>query len=287
MKPKFKLLKYNKVGSASSILLHAHELAGHFDIEELKPELDKYSIHTEYCARKRYFSSKYVKKYKEILAAHYPATSEDKLAKLWVNENWAKQFAGFVIDLAESAGSPPTYIEIHPPFKEYTSIDTFLLHYKLFSNAMHSKYPQVQILIENRSGSLSSKKFLISTCEDLKILSEKIDKQSSDLKIALDIPQIQTAYKLQNREIEKVLDMCKGFIHNVMSVHLWGRQNNKAHIGNLDSYFASHGEKQKFLNKFGELFSDNITRLMVIEVNSSEHTKDIIDDLKTVVEFVK
>ena len=71
-------------------------------------------------------------------------------------------------------------------------------------------------------------------------------------------------------------------------VHLWGKglSNGKriAHYGKFNTYFFGDTKlKQEFLIGLGDLFDDNITRKLVLEVNSgNDDMISIIEDLNTV-----
>ena len=70
---------------------------------------------------------------------------------------------------------------------------------------------------------------------------------------------------------------------------MWGKRKSESgrlvsHCGDLNSYFDNDKEtKEIFLNKFVDCFDDNISRKMVLEVNSSnEDLISIITDLTNV-----
>lgn len=78
-------------------------------------------------------------------------------------------------------------------------------------------------------------------------------------------------------------------------VHLWGKRKSDtgrkvAHCGDLTSYFEGDvSTKDCFLHDFAEVFSDEVCRKMVLEVNSgNEDMRSIISDLKSIgVQFVQ
>ena len=76
-------------------------------------------------------------------------------------------------------------------------------------------------------------------------------------------------------------------------VHLWGKRLSKtrrkvSHCGDLSSYFGNDSVKASFLDAFKKCFDDDITRKIVLEVNSGNHNLiSIVRDLQSVgIKFV-
>lgn len=169
---KFILVKYrNKYleGKKPSI----QEIAAHFDVSHINPEPD-YSLHTEYSITKRDFRSIHLRECDEIKTANHRG-----VPKLWFSEKWANEFAKFIKSLTNGL-IPPTIIEIHPPYKDYTgSIDVFLDRYKIFEEEILKLFPAVCIVVENRHKSYyGPSQFLLSKVEDLKF-NRAIGKQEN------------------------------------------------------------------------------------------------------------
>ena len=87
-----------------------------------------------------------------------------------------------------TASKKPVVIEIHPPFDDYSTIDEFMSNYFEFENIILNSWPEIDIVIENRSGTTYvGGIFLLSRIRDLLTLVDKIDRTSLRLNIALDI----------------------------------------------------------------------------------------------------
>lgn len=185
--------------------------------------------------------------------------------------------------------NPPSVIEIHPPFSDYSDIISFIELYRLFEQTIYSAYPNVQILIENRCGSIyKGGKFIISKHDDLEVLCQQIEKNNLKLRIAYDIPQIYTAYNVKKPDM--YIDILKGtqsLRPFIAGVHFWGKRKSPtgckvAHCGDLNSYFENDILlKNQFLSQFVNCFNDNVNRKMVLEVNSGHDDMiSIISDLR-------
>lgn len=282
------MIKYHSKEYPSSIPLRCEEIAAHLDIEKISPVLPAYSLHTEYSYGKRKFTSTLYDENSLLATSH-----KKNIPQLWKDNEWAKEFAQFLIKLCKNQ-APPDIIEIHPPFTDYTSsVENFVERYIIFEDLIKSQFPDVTILIENRCGSTYPKaKFLLSKSDDFKELSHAIDKNKLTLKFALDIPQLYTAHNCDNKKPDKYISSLNSIYdvrHNIYGVHLWGKMRSASgrkvsHCGDLKSYFE-YDEKihTDFLTAFHDFFNDEIARKLVLEVNSSNADIDsIIKDLKTI-----
>lgn len=132
------------------------ELAGHLDKTSI-PDVQRYSLHTEYSFTKRKLDS--------ALIERYPALKESykNVPRLWFSEEWAEEFAEFIFDLTD--GHPdPEVIEIHPPFRDYClDFDTFLDRYTVFEDIVLDNFPDTIITMENRAGAQYPTTFLMTT----------------------------------------------------------------------------------------------------------------------------
>lgn len=260
------------------------EVAGHFDVERISAN-GRFSLHTEYSYGKRKLSS-------QLLSA-YPVIREavkKGVPQLWFSEKWALEFSCFIKALCKD--NKPDIIEIHPPFTDYTfSVQNFIDIYRVFESEIIEIYPDVHILLENRSGSTySSGKFLISKGEDLKKLSENIALHNLLLKITLDLPQLLTSYggpqNLPLESLNTVLNSLNEIAPFVKGIHLWGKKKSQkgrvvAHCGDLTSYFEDDHKKHFFLTWLSKFLNDGVERYFVPEVNSSnEDLESIVIDLE-------
>ncbi len=279
----FEMIKYHGQDYPSDIPLRIEEIAAHFDITSVYGEL-KYSLHTEYSYGKRSFKSRMLAYHAAILAAQ-----KGGVPQLWKNEEWALQFADFIFALVGEA-SDPSVIEIHPPFNDYTDIEGFIKAYTSFEEKIKERYPEVEILVENRCGSVySGGRFIVSKVQEVEALCDAIAHKGLELRIAYDIPQIYTAHNAMTEEVYiELLEKTKPFRGYIGGVHLWGKKLSEsgrrvAHCGNLDTYFGDAKIKEHFLKSFKDCFDDDMVRKMVLEVNSgNEDLLSIIKDLKNV-----
>lgn len=279
----FEMIKYHNQKYPDDIPLRIEEIAAHFDISVIGGQLCR-SLHTEYSYGKRKFNSVLISNYPEICRAH-----KDGVPQLWKNDIWASQFADFIFSLV-NIDPAPRVIEIHPPFIDYTNMDGFISVYTIFEKKIKERFPSVEILIENRCGSVyRGGKFLISTLQDMEMLCEAVEKTGLQLKIAFDVPQLYTAHHTKEKEayielLKKTLDIRK----RIGGVHLWGKRLSKtgrkvSHCGDLNSYFGDPDIKADFLHAFKSCFDDDIIRKMVLEVNSENaDLLSIVNDLKSV-----
>lgn len=274
--PVFKMIKYHKRQYPDFIPLDIQEVAGHFDIAQVRADMP-YSLHTEYSYGKRLFTNKFIESNTTLATAH-----KNGVPQLWKNSDWAEDFASFVISNVVRLREPEV-IEIHPPFDDYTdNLHDFIERYKRFEDKVIEKYPNVKIQIENRCGSIyHGGKFSLSTIEQLIDLCEIIEKSKLNLRVALDIPQLYTAHVVSTKTSDKAINLLEKLFEireYIDGVHLWGKNNINgrriAHNGDLNTYFMGDQDlKMKFLQSLEVLFSDDKVRHLVLEVNSSD--KDI------------
>lgn len=279
----FEMIKYHGQGYPVDVPLRIEEIAAHFDITRVGGRLAK-SLHTEYSYGKRKWDSALVKRYPEIVAAQ-----KESVPQLWKNECWAEQFADFIFEL-NGSGPAPKVIEIHPPFNDYTDIVGFIKSYSIFEAKIKERFPEVEILVENRCGSVyHGGKFVVSKVKDVAALCDAIDKAGVQLKVAYDVPQIYTAHNAKNEnEFIRLLEESKSFRGFVGGVHLWGKSVSStgrkvSHCGDLNSYFGDQAIKEHFLQAFKDCFDDGVVRKMVLEVNSGNaDLQSIVADLRSV-----
>ncbi len=280
----FQMVKYHRLRYPLSIPLHLEEIAGHFDIRAIQPDMP-YSLHTEYSFKKRGFCNRHLLQYPEITRSHQAG-----IPQLWKNARWASEFAEFITDL--TGGKAPDTIEIHPPFEDYTPhIQAFIERYRVFEDAIKTVFPKTQLQIENRCGSqYKSGRFRISTVSEIRDLCEQIEKSGLRLRIALDIPQLYTAHGVssnRNKGVTNLLDELKDIRFYIGGVHIWGKGlvngRRQAHCGDLNTYFYGDTSlKREFLGALRALFGDNQVRHLVLEVNSgNEDLLSILRDLDT------
>jgi hypothetical protein len=207
------------------------EVAAHLGVERIAPEAP-YSLHTEYAAGKRPWSPLVVERYPVLATAHRGVPS------LWCSDEWALAFADWLTQVVADC-PPPAVIEIHPPFrKDCADLGTFVRRYDVFVDRVLSRFPDVQIVLENRSGSYLSQPFLVSTPADVRAFAEVMP---ASLRLCIDLPQLFTAscrgaYPTA-AEIDAVFDELRTVWDKVFSLHLWGRRGGKAHVGDLASLF--------------------------------------------------
>ena len=279
----FEMIKYHGQEYPVDIPLRIEEIAAHFDISSIGGKL-KRSLHTEYSYGRRRLDSGLISRYRELQTAH-----KDGVPQLWKNEAWALQFADFIFSLV-GVGPLPSVIEIHPPFNDYSNIPEFIKAYSKFEEKIKERFPEVEILIENRCGSVyRGGKFVLSKVQDIAALCEAIEKNGVQLKIAYDIPQIYTAHNARDEQaFITLLKDTAPLRKYIGGVHLWGKRlsgtgRKVAHCGDLNTYFGDSGVKNHFLQAFKDCFEDGIVRKMVLEVNSgNEDILSIIADLKHV-----
>ena len=278
----FEMVKYHSQEYPANIPLRIEEVAAHFDITQVTGPLD-WSLHTEYSYGKRKLNSNLLSQFPEIIDAQ-----RDGIPQLWKNELWAQQFSDFIIQLAGTTKAPKV-IEIHPPFSDYSRIPTFINIYRRFEDRIKSNFPHVQILIENRYGSIyHGGRFIVSKLPEVISLCNEIEKANLSLMIAYDVPQIYTAHNAKTmKAYQDLLTETRSIRNLIGGVHLWGKRISEtgrkiAHCGDLSSYFGNEDIKEAFLCSFKDCFGDGVARKMVLEVNSgNDDLQSIIMDLRS------
>jgi hypothetical protein len=277
-------IQYHRLKYPVHIQPTIREVAGHFDIQYLRSD-GNYSIHTEYSYGPRKFNTDIIQKYPVIINANASG-----IPKLWFNACWADEFSMFILSLVGS-DKPCTLIEIHPPFSDYIDMDTFLEHYLIFYETIYHRFPETEVLLENRSGSMyRSGHFIVSNIQQLVALSEKIDSHDVPLKLTLDLPQLFTTHEINPGKKDQMVELfheIKKIRHNIAGLHLWGKKVSAsgrriAHIGDLNDYFMGMQDiKSLFLQHMADAFDDDILRYFVPEVNSqNDDLHSIIRDLE-------
>jgi len=261
------------------------EVSANFDVAYIRP-LKEYSLHTEYSYKKRKFNTNLISSFNTIKESH-----KDSVPKLWVSKKWAEEFSEFIVKLVAN-NKPPKIIEIHPPFNDYCNLNDFIEIYKVFEKGISDTYPDTEILIENKYGTLyRGGKFLISNVTDLEKLCESINKNGLKLRVVLDVIQIFSSYnlgpgKFNTEKISSVIRSIYPIRERIKGVHLWGKKKYKtnryiSHKGDLNTYFIDSELKEIFLKELYDLLDDGIPRYFVPEVNSpSEDLISIVEDLK-------
>lgn len=262
-------VKYGRCTYPNHIMPQLVETAGHFDSKLVQTE-QPFSLHTEYSFTRRKFSSPAVENLAVIRASH-----RGSVPQLWSSETWAQEFAQFIVSTCN--GHVPSVIEIHPPFSDYSNLPFFLSVYAVFESIILQHFPNVVLLVENRSGTTyHGGQFVLSSADQLVAFSRLLDSAAFRLKITLDIPQLFTTHSATRQNIAPLLDMMRGIRHNIAGIHLWGKRKNAdgrriAHTGDLNSYFFDSQEtKSLFLSELSHLLDDNVPRYFVPEVNSGQ-----------------
>lgn len=273
-------VKYGNHLYPSPITPRITEIPGNFDTTRPVSPAGPFSLHTEYCFMPRQFTNPALRGLHRLSNAHKLGVPQ-----LWRDEQWAVEFIQFIVNMCN--GNSPEVIEIHPPFDDYSNLESFLKCYSVFEQGVLEHYPNTALFVENRSGTrYKDGSFVLSKADSLVHLSELLDSSGLKLKITLDIPQLFTAHNASRSDIQPLLNDMRGIRHNISGIHLWGKQkNNKgtrvSHCGDLNSYFHNiPNTKALFLNEFCSLLDDEVPRYFVPEVNSAH--KDflsIIQDL--------
>jgi hypothetical protein len=261
-------IQYHKRKYPSGLTPKLREVAANFDIEQIDTSLPC-SLHTEYSWGPRKLTSPIIKNLTTIQRA-----KKNGVPQLWFNKKWAGEFVDFIVAISKRSRSIKI-IEIHPPFNDYCpTLDHFIEIYKFFEDSILSVFPDVEILIENRFGSLY-----------------KIETNNFNLRIVLDFPQLFTSHiksmKIIKKNIKPILEPLSSTTKYIKGIHIWGKRRGKkgrwvAHQGNLDTYFDNNTAiKERFMVELRKLFMDDIKRYFVPEVNSSdEDLESIINDFK-------
>ncbi len=164
----FEMIKYHGQEYPADVPLRIEEIAAHLDITSIGGRLEK-SLHTEYSYGKRKLNSHLIAKYPELFDAQ-----KDNVPQLWKNDSWALQFAVFLFEFVGSEPAPKV-IEIHPPFNDYTDLSGFVRSYSGFEAKIKDRFPEVEILIENRCGSVyRGGRFVLSKVKDTLEMAQSI-----------------------------------------------------------------------------------------------------------------
>ncbi|MEM1998656.1 MAG: hypothetical protein QW127_02510 [Archaeoglobaceae archaeon] len=263
-------------------------VSGHFDVKSIRPTMP-YLLHTEYSYGKRNLNSDILQKFKTILRSQKAG-----IPMLWFNDKWSEEFAYFVKELV-GRNMNPKIIEIHPPFNDYSDLETFIKNYRIFEEVISELFPETEIAIENRFGTqYRGGEFLISNVIDIMNLSKLISRFELKLRIALDVPQLFSAHRylkgrnlLNSAQIRDILERLKKCRDFIVGLHLWGKARDESgrwkrfHGGDLNTYFDNDMNlKTEFLRLLHDLFDDGKPRYFIPEVLSYTDQSSIISDLK-------
>ncbi len=263
------------------------EVAGHLDKTSV-PDISNYSLHTEYSYGKRNLASNLIRRYPKLYSSN-----KDGVPQLWKDKGWAVQFASFVHSLTNEHAAP-TVIEIHPPFNDYSSIDSFLDFYTVFEEKIHAIYPDVKIVVENRAGSIyRGGKFVVSAAEEIAELCKKIRENNVRLGVVLDFPQLLTGELIHPECFDRgkytnAVHMLVPYREVIKGIHIWGKKRSStgrfvAHTGDLNTLFPDVDDKKVFLNGIKAICDDEMSRFLVPEVNSGgEDLRSVVKDVLSI-----
>ena len=280
-KESFIFIEYNGVQYPEGYPAHIHEVAGHLD-KGIIETAERYSLHTEYSYGKRKFDSGHIAAFPVLREAN-----KDGVPQLWKSDEWAGEFAAFIIELTQDHKSPEI-IEIHPPFNDYCSLEEFAERYLVFEHRIHTAYPDTTIVIENRSGAVyHGGKFLVRKAKEIAALGEVIRQHGLKLGIVLDFPQLLTAegidtLKFNAEKYQAAIDSIIPYRDLIKGIHVWGKKKSAtgrwvAHAGNFDTYFGDNQEvKTLFVSGIEQICNDGKKRFLVPEVNSGASDLDAI-----------
>ena len=281
----FVFVEYNKIPYPPGYTSALKEIAAHLDKTQIE-YAEHYSLHTEYCYGPRSLKSNLISKYPALTESH-----KNNIPQLWKSQQWASEFADFIIDLVAENPSP-SVIEIHPPFNDYCTMDDFAERFLIFEHKIHLAFPHVKIVLENRAGALyPGGKFLVSKATDIVALCQVIEQYSLDLGIVLDFPQLLTAenidtLKFNNAKYQTAIELVANCKSHIKGIHIWGKQKSAsgrwvAHAGTLNTYFDGNAEnKQAFIDGIDTICSNGTPRFFVPEVNSGpEDLYEILGEL--------
>ncbi len=222
-------------------------------------------------------------------------------AKLWCDQKWSKEFAGFLTRLTEGIDHQRIrIIEVHTPFNTSCDLlEDFIDIYKTFEEEVLKEFPSAEILIENMFNNDRKKrfgKFILSTSKDIIKLSDLISESNLKLRLVLDIPQLLSEHNGGNKLLTEgmIKDTLAPFMemrNYIKSTHIWGNDINKirgAHSCDFNTYFDGDEELKKcFLEEIRQLFDDGKARYFVPEVGSTIAVQSIVNDLKNAgIQFV-
>lgn len=280
----FRFVQYGGFTYPNGIVPELVEIAGHLDKEKIE-DFPQYSLHTEYSYGKRKLSSTLIKQFPELCDAN-----KKGVPQLWKSKDWAKQFAEFIFALIKGHKAPKV-LEIHPPFNDYCDIEQFIERYVIFENIIHNVYSDIEIVIENRAGSVyQGGRFIISKAKDIVLLCSAIKEKNINLGVVLDFPQLLTAEQIKTEDFNKekyslLIDTIFPYCDIIKGIHIWGKKKSAsgrwvAHNGTLDTYITNSADKVEFLRGIKKICSDEKRRFLVPEVNSGENDfKAVVLDL--------
>ena len=266
---------YNNKKYPDGIMAKIQEIPARFDSKVPMPSFFymDYSLHTEYSHSPTKFSNPACNGLSAL-----KITDRRGVPKLWYNLNWVREFVKYIFRFVGDK-RPPKIIEIHPPFDDYCrGLSQFIDLYEEFEEDILVKFPNAEILIENRYGSQYREgKFLISTINDLLGLVKLIESRNLKLRLAVDIPQLfaasgLTAGTFSKTRISELFNSLKAVREYISNVHLWAKYRNEdnkmvVHRGRLDKYLGDL--KSHFLNELYDLLSDGRPRYFLPEINAS------------------
>lgn len=277
----FVFIEYNGIQYPEGYSAQIHEVAGHLDKATIETT-EAYSLHTEYSYGKRKFDTERIAAFPILCEAN-----KDGVPQLWKSDEWAEEFADFIIGLTQDHNSPEI-IEIHPPFNDYCSLEEFAERYLVFEHRIHAAYPDTTIVIENRSGAVyRGGKFLVGKAKEIAALCEIIRQRGLKLGVVLDFPQLLTAegidtLKFKAEKYQAAIYTLIPYRDLIRGVHIWGKKKSAtgrwvAHAGNLDTYFGDNQEaKALFISGIEQICDDGVKRFLVPEVNSGSTDLDAI-----------
>jgi len=272
-------IKYHNLEYPDFIKCKIKEVAGHFDTVSIQENGMKISLHTEYSAVHRKLNSSIIQKYQAIVNSQ--SASRTSKPKLWINEQWAKEFADFIIEILN--GIDPEIIEIHPPNNRQLGVHEFFSLYEMFLQKIRSASITSKIMIENRNG------FMLSSVEDFNQWSKYIGENQIDLSLIVDFPQLINFEKARNDadKLKQVLQRIEAFQHNVSAFHIWGQVGKRAHMGDMNDYFNGDNQLVEiFYNNLGYVFRNHESPIYFIpEINfgiTNKKTRQVC--LKNIIE---
>jgi len=273
-------VQYGRLKYPGTIEPELVEVPGHFDKDTLPYGLTRYSLHTEYSAGPRHLTSALLRRFDCLIKSNHR-----NVPMLWTSEEWAVQFAHFIIALVGNQ-RPPEIVEVHPPFEQSCpSMERFLELYRKFEEVLREKFPDARIVVENRCGGRGLPgKFLVSTVADTLDLARAIAEQQSTLTIVLDVPQVFTAERLDAvtasaEEIRTLMSRLRPAMPVVTGLHLWGSTlRGGSHSADLNEHFGYRQDvKSSFVRDLSSLLDDDRERYFVPEINSGR--RDVLESI--------
>lgn len=267
MGAKFTLVRYGKY-DYGHFGPRIEEVPAHFDIASISPTSD-YILHTEYSYGPRRFDLPAYQELPTLRAATFHG-----IPLLWHSIPWSEEFAQRLVSLVASK-PVPKLIEVHPPYVDYCgTLPIFLNRYAAFERRLKDDLPNVDIVIENRIGSLYKNPFLVQQSCDIVKLSEEILRTGCSLRVVLDIPQLFASLNMENGFALKTaicaLEGLRPYRTLIVGVHIWGH-DGRAHVGDLKSLFDFKNDvKQVYLEFLSDFLDDGQVRYLVPEVNSAK-----------------